>query len=372
MNLAAGTIINISNLLNASLSSGAYDLVSAPNSTFILPPASSLVLTGLPLTRQSYTLSTSSGTAVDLDVSTATPANLVWYGGQAGNVWDVHTTPGTGTKNWINAGTADFFYSLDNVTFNDSGSPNGVVNVPNNVTPGSVTFSMTSASSAYTLTGSGGITGSTGLVMSGAGTLTVANPNNYTGETDIHGGTVVITAGGALGDQTTKYNATYIAPNAGETASVNLSGGTLGGSAVSVGGDGAAAITMSGSGVLNAGAGGLLLASGTAGTGQGSIDQHGSTVVNIGNGGPLNIGVTGSGSYSITDSAKLNVAGLIYVGDAGTGTMTISGSSSVSAGGNIEVGNAAGMSGTLNLNSGTLNTSGELWLSSAGGDHRES
>ncbi|MGO9108840.1 MAG: beta strand repeat-containing protein [Thermoguttaceae bacterium] len=356
--------INISSLLNNSLASGTYDLVSAPASTGAV---SGLTLTGLPVSRQTYSLSYSN-TAVDLNVSAAMAANLVWTG-NVSNVWNVKTT-----QNWYNvgSGTADVFYNLDNVTFNDSGSSNGVVNIATNVVPGSVTFSMTSAASAYTLSGTGGITGTTGLVMSGAGTLTVATPNSYTGETDIHGGTVVVTAGGALGDQTTNYNATYISPNAGETASVILSGGTLGGSTVGIGGDGTAALTMSGNSVLNAGAGGLLLASGTAGLGQGSVSQSGNSVVNIGGGGALNIGVTGTGSYSITDSAKLNVASFIYVGSGGPGTMTISGSSVVTAGSNsatndIEVGNTAGMNGTLNISGGTLNTSGEIWLSSVSG-----
>ena len=247
VNLAAGTIINISQLLNSSLqSASSYDLITAPSIT-----AGSLALTGLPLTRQHYSLVNSGGTLM-LDVSAATAANLVWQGGLNGNAWDVQTT-----KNWYNttAAQSDYFYNLDNVTFNDSGSSKGTINLTTNVQPGSVTFSMTSATSAYTLTGTGGITGSTGLVMSGSGMLTIATPNTYTGETDINGGTVNVVAGGALGDASNSHT-TNIAANAVNLATVNVNGGTLSGQALTVG--------SAGNGSLNVSNGQVVVGSGGA------------------------------------------------------------------------------------------------------------
>ena len=406
VNLAAGTIINVSQFLNSSLQSGSsYDLITAPSIT-----AGTLALTGLPLTRQSYSLVNSGGTLM-LDVSAATPANLIWQGGLNGNAWDVQTT-----KNWYNtsAGQSDYFYNFDNVIFNDSGSSNGTINLTTNVQPGSVTFSMTSASSAYTLTGTGGITGATGLVMTGSGSLTIANPNSYTGETDIHGGSVIINAGGSLGDPTNTNN-TYIAgPAAGDTASLALnSGGTLSGSLVrlaeaagssgtltqtggvlvsgnwlNVGGygtglynfsggtatnngeamqvptwTGTGTVNMSGNAVLNANAYGLWLASDLAG-GQGFFNQGGNSVVNIGANGGLDIGRTGTGNYTVFANATINMsAGGAYfiLGDAAgaSGTFVQSGSSVLNLGnsgdyiGYASVG--AGGTGSYTLTSGTLN-----------------
>ena len=292
LSLANSTVINISQLLNSALSVGTYDLINAPSNTTAI---GSLLLTGTPFSRQSYSL-TSSLTEIDLDVSSGSAANLAWAGGLNSNSWDVHTT-----MNWLNSGSnnqRDYFYTLDNVTFSDSGAVNGAVVLNGVLQPGSVTLTMTKALSAYSFSGSGSITGATGLVMNGVGSLTVNNSNSYTGETDIHGGSVVINSGGVLGD-TSGLNATYIGgPSAGGSASVAVhSGGTLSGTSIVLGNAAGStgAMTQNG-GLVNLTTGGLVIGS----SGNATFSQSGG-VVNVPNDNVYLGGASGAnGSYTIT------------------------------------------------------------------------
>ncbi len=107
----ANVKFNISNLLNGSLQSGSYDLLNYGSSSAL----TNLTLTGLPLSRQTYSLDTSSSAnAILLDVSAATPANLIWLGTNS-TTWDMTT------NNWFNtdASAVDKFFNLDNVSFTD-------------------------------------------------------------------------------------------------------------------------------------------------------------------------------------------------------------------------------------------------------------
>ena len=408
LSLANSTVINISQLLNNSLAIGTYDLINAPaNST----PIGSLLLTGLPLTRQSYSLS-SSLTEIELNVSTGSAASLVWAGGLNGNSWDL-----TVTKNWHNTGAGnvpDFFYNLDNVAFTDAGAANGAVTLNGALQPGSVTLTMTSAASAYSFSGTGSITGNTGLVMNGVGSLTVNNSNTYTGETDIHGGSVVINSGGNLGDSS-GLNATYIGgPAASDSASVAVhSGGALSGTSIVLGNaaGSSGALTQNG-GTVNTTNGSLIVGS----SGVGSVNLTGTGVIKpvnrrglrdsmLGNaapvasgsltqnGGTLNAnggfvaGSSGSGAVNLSGSGVINVTGAgaaFSFGDSATGigSLVQSGSSVISLGTSaqgigyasigragsasytlnggsftaytfLNVGDVAGGSGTLNVNGGT-------------------
>jgi fibronectin-binding autotransporter adhesin len=416
LSLANSTVINISQLLNSALSLGTYDLINAPSNT---TPIGSLILTGAPVSRQSYSLS-SSLTEIALDVSTGSAANLVWAGGLSANSWDLVTT-----KNWLNTGAGnvrDYFYSLDNVTFNDSGAANGAVVLNGALQPGSVTLTMTSAASAYSFSGTGSIIGSTGLVMNGVGSLTVNNSNNYTGETDIHGGSVVINSGGILGDAS-GLNATYIGgPSVGNSASVALhSGGTLSGLSISlgnatgstgaltqnggvlnvvngslaVGNSGAGTITQSG-GVVNVQSGNTYLggASGASGAyslsggtlntgdlrvganvdgigGVGTYSQSGG-VANLRNWLRLGEGTASTGVANIT-GGTMNVTQMARIGEMGSGTLNLGGNAVMSVGQNISIGmpidnTSLPGSGVLNVSgNAVLNVTGEIGVGRGGG-----
>lgn len=122
------------------------------------------------------------------------PQPLTWTG-TGGNSW---TT--SGLQNFSNDGTTPrWFFAGDHVTFNDTGTDKNVT-LGGPLQPGSMTFQH---NQNYTVTGTGPITGSTGLTKKGSGMLTIGgNDNSFTGPVSIEAGIVRIQEGqgGALGD----------------------------------------------------------------------------------------------------------------------------------------------------------------------------
>lgn len=143
--------------------------------------------------RYTLSLTTDTGTSpkhLNLDV-TGNPFSLLW-GGELGSPWDINTT-----QNWTNQlNNPDFFFDNDTVLFNDV-SLNPYVTLDVTVQPGNVVFSNNV--NAYTLAGSGKITGPTGLAKQGTGTLTLSTSNDFTGPVTLNGGLLIAGNGGALG-----------------------------------------------------------------------------------------------------------------------------------------------------------------------------
>ena len=129
--------------------------------------------------------------AVTLTVSGGAAANLVWQGTNGLN-WDASTT------NWLNSGTGqpDQFYSLDNVTFNDTGTAN--VSLVGALYPATVTVS--SANTNYNFGGPGSLGGTAALSLTGASTLSISNNNSFAGGTTISAGTLRAASSNALGN----------------------------------------------------------------------------------------------------------------------------------------------------------------------------
>ena len=141
------------------------------------------------------------------------PASLVWNGDGVNNIWD------TGTNvTWLNDGAPDRFYFLDDVLFDDSGSTTPSVSLKGDLTPNSATVD---ASVNYTFSGSGKITGTTGLTKSNTGTLTVSTTNDYTGPTVINGGRLSVArlVNGNLGSS--------VGGSSSDPANLVISNGTL-------------------------------------------------------------------------------------------------------------------------------------------------
>jgi fibronectin-binding autotransporter adhesin len=125
------------------------------------------------------------------------PANLSWIGNSninydGGGAWDTQTT-----QNWENhsneALTPDYFYTGDNVTFDDTAA-NYVVDLDSgDVTPGSVTFN--NSLNAYTVNGFSAIAGACNVTFSGSNSVTLNNNNSYYGTTTISGGGLVLVNG---------------------------------------------------------------------------------------------------------------------------------------------------------------------------------
>jgi autotransporter-associated beta strand protein len=162
-----GNLNFIFNLTNGDLGPGTYDLITT---TGTLTATGVSLTSNLPTgTRQTLTLEHSpTGAApgyVRLVVS-GNNANLTWTGSNGG-LWDQQTTAA-----WSGASPATFF-NFDNVTFDDS-AINGTVAIKQPVAPQSLTVNNTAAS-PYTFAGAP-ITGSTSLVKSGSGSLTLDIP----------------------------------------------------------------------------------------------------------------------------------------------------------------------------------------------------
>jgi autotransporter-associated beta strand protein len=123
--------------------------------------------------------------AIGLIVSSPrAPASLRWAGDGVSNIWDLGTN-----ATWLNEGTPDRFYFLDDVLFDDTGSTSPAVGLRGTLSPNSVTVD---ASVDYSFSGSGKIYGTTGLTKTNFGTLTILTTNDYTGPTVIGGGTLTV------------------------------------------------------------------------------------------------------------------------------------------------------------------------------------
>jgi autotransporter-associated beta strand protein len=122
--------------------------------------------------------------------TTGTPGELVWWG-LAGANWDIETTAN------FNGG-AEKFFSLDSVTFNDTAASAAVV-LDAQVFPTAVTFAHGGVVPQFSLTGAGGISGTTGIAKSGTGTTVLATANSHTGTTTVTEGRLQIGNGGAIG-----------------------------------------------------------------------------------------------------------------------------------------------------------------------------
>jgi autotransporter-associated beta strand protein len=165
--------------------SGIYTLISG--GTTVSGGATNFAFFGG--TRSSATFDTTSTPGSVLMTVIGNAANLVWVGTN-GNNWD------TATINWNKGGTADKFYALDYVTFDDTSS-NGNVSLVGPLQPTSVVFNNNATN--YVLSGTGFIKGAATLTMSGGGSLVLVNSNSYTGGTTISSGTVQVGTGGSVG-----------------------------------------------------------------------------------------------------------------------------------------------------------------------------
>lgn len=125
-----------------------------------------------------------------------TSVSLPRWEGLAGGVWDVGLT-----TNWVDRVTLlpMFFQQGYSTVFDDSALGTTAVALNTTVTPGGVLVSNSTLN--YTISGTGRISGNSGLTKQGTGTLTLSTTNNnYTGATVIdEGGTLVATVTNNLG-----------------------------------------------------------------------------------------------------------------------------------------------------------------------------
>ena len=357
LTLNGTTTINLASLPAGGLPNGNYTLISATNN---LSGAGGFHLTGAPSpSRQTFTIVTtgSSPEQVVLQV-TGLPANLIWQ--PTTSAWDIVTT-----ENWLNGVNSDYYYDGDSVNFTDAGSTISPV-LNSIVTPGSVTFN---SADDYSLSGTGKITGGTGLTKTGSGTLTILTPtNDYTGVTYIGGGIVNVTnlANGG--------SASPIGAASSASTSLVLDGGALqyGGPTTNInrgatinGGGGTLAVTnpaatLTLSGVITGINGGGLTKNGNGTLAlSGANAFNGWTMVNAGTLQLTNSGYFGSGNVT-NNSALLfsgnftitnNISGAGSLTNDAEGTLTLSGTNTYSGATTI---NGPSLGGLVVANSSAL------------------
>ena len=262
---------------------------------------------------------------IDLIVTSVRPtAGLVWRGDGAANLWDTATS-----SNWLNGVSYDRFYIGDTNVFDDS-TTNFVVNLSGVLSPAAASAVLINATNNYTFTSAGGgdIAGTTALIKTNSGSLTILNDNDYTGLTALSGGTVVVAslANGGLASPL----------GAASSASANLvfNNGTLeftGGNKTI---DRGATLQAAG-GTLNISNAATTLTISGALTGPGALTKTGS--------GQLSL--SGASDYSggtlITAGAIRAAQGSsVTISALGTSTLTLNGGSGSAAfnfGGDVEV-----------------------------------
>jgi fibronectin-binding autotransporter adhesin len=138
---------------------------------------------------------------------TGAAGNLLWSGGN-GATWDLIYAA---SPNWD--ANSDYFYNADSVTFDDT-SANNAVNIAGTVRPSSVLVTNNTAN--YVFSGSGKITGSTGLTKAGSALLAITDGNNdFTGPVTVNGGTLAVTTFATSGNPSPLGAGTTITLNGG-------------------------------------------------------------------------------------------------------------------------------------------------------------
>ena len=271
-------------------------------------------------------------------------------------------------KNWnlvVNVGTTDFIAG-DNVLFDDAaGNPAVLLNVED-VAPASVVFDNSTAKN-YTLGGSFKITGTTGLVKTKNGTVTISNTNSFTGPVSIATGTISVNA---VAD-----SAANSPLGAGNAVSLT-SGGTLEFTGATGSTNRPTSVGAGGGTVKVAAASTLTLAGAVTAAGAFTLDNAGTATVSGAIGGAGGAIVTGAGtttlSGNVATNLAINAAGNTLVSGnitaagtltkAGAGTATLIGatnnpSSTTISAGILQIGDgtAAGSIGTAAItNNATL------------------
>ena len=317
-------------------------------------------------------------------VVTNTGPGLVWTGFNTNaaltNLWDIAST-----TNWLLGASATTYRQPiipgDAVVFNDSGS--GTVRLNANVGPSSLTISNNAVN--YTFSGSGTISGSTGVSKLGSGTAILNLTNNsYTGNTIISKGTLQLGSANVIPDAagSVNINTNATLDLAGFSESINgLAGsGTVNNSSgttvVFTTGGGNASSVWNGT-ITNTGAGGITFIktgtgalaiggtnfwSGTSQISGGSLELTPGASVN----GTGEFWIGGSSTATFTNNGgTLNVQNWLVVGRTiatANGTLVVNSGTIQKTGANNIVVGSLGATGTLIVNGGQVLNSGMLWL----------
>lgn len=317
-------------------------------------------VTGISNLSSTFRTNISNDAANSQVIGTVTTATINW-----------NTTNGTWANNtggW--GGESTSYFNGDTVSFGERSGPS-TVTLTGVLLPASVTVSNTS--NPYTFTGAGSISGVTSLVKEGAGALTIATANSYTGGTILGAGTLNIDHAAALGSP--------VAPSSliisGSSTLNNTSG-----AAIAMTGNTAqnwdADFSFTGTNSLDMGSGGVTL----GGTGDNRTVTVAANTLTVGEitgtfqglvkqgAGTLEVTSTGAGAAASRVAGTLNVAaGTLQFNRAnsdaaGSGDFTAAG---LTGSGTVVNGAAVERWFFSNPASGSFNFTGTLANGNAGG-----
>lgn len=287
-----------------------------------------------------------------------------WNGNVTGGVWDINTT-----TNWIDliSGDPTTYHDGEPVLFDDTATGTTTVNVSMTVKPGSLTFNNTQL--PYTLTGSGSISGTTGVLLEGSNTVSMLNTggNSYTGPTVINAGTLAV-ASLANGGSPSAIGASSASPT-----NLVLAGGTLSytGAAAAINrgyedADTNGAVDIATEGNLSL-SGTITVLPGTgftkAGPGQLAYANSGISTLSDALGYSVD-----QGTVLFSGTGTNNIAGTFLIGAAGSTNAAVALTNNTTLnvlGGTVEVGNAGGSAsrGAITQAGGTFNAgNGQIWI----------
>lgn len=165
--LTAGTYTLIQQASGNVTDGGNYSVIGVGGSGLALDSTASIVV---------------SGGSVNMIVTTYVPQSLTWIGGNPNSVWDNATTP-----NWLDGGVPSVFHNADSVLIDSTGYTNPIITLVGGLAPSSMTVDTTVTN--FTLTGSGDIAGTTGVLIEGTGSgtnyLLLQTVNGYSGGTTV-------------------------------------------------------------------------------------------------------------------------------------------------------------------------------------------
>ena len=356
-------------------STNAYTLIRSPNGNGI--PAGPVTSLAAAASRSTYTFT--SDTTNILVTVVANPAPLVWRGDGSTNNWDLNTS-----SNWVNGAVKDVFLTSDNATFNDTGSNTPPVNLVSALQANIVTVNATKD---YTFAGSGKLTGSTKLLKSNSGNLTILTANDNAGGGGLNGtGTVTVGNGGTTaanigsGTLTNNTKVTFF-----ENASVTYAGNMSGTGSLTAFMPGTT-LTLTGSNTFT---GGTTIANGTLQIGNNSVASVAGNITNYSGlnifrsdaftnqnnitsagitleYGTGNMSVWGAGGMTVDGSGSINLLpqGSFSLANNVYGKLTVNAGGLISLGGSLLVGNTGSAPGNGDViqNGGTINVGNQLRL----------
>lgn len=182
--------------VGGSLAQGTYRLINYAGT--LTGGAANLSAVVMGNSFQTVTVDDSTPGQINLVVA-GTPASISWFGDPLSDpngyiAWDL-----TNSMAWFQDGMDQIqFHTSDNVLFDDTVVVVTNVMLVGSVMPGSVTVNATTN---YAFSGSGKISGGTGLLKRGNGTLFLNTTNDYIGPTTIEGGMIRIGNTSAFGSQ---------------------------------------------------------------------------------------------------------------------------------------------------------------------------